>query len=230
MWNDSTRLSGYGPSLATSFSGSPMTVHWVIADDGSSTAERAKLEQLVESFRSTHPQVSLHLAKAHRGKGAIIRDAWDQHPQADWLAFVDADGSVSAGDLLRLIGEACDHGLSVIGIRKRTATTEITESLWRSVFHHGYLLCVHLILGLRSDDLQCGAKVIRGGDYRAVARDLKEDGFSFDTELLAALQHKQLEWMEVPVTWREKAGAKVRPLIDAWTMFLSLLRIRGRHC
>ena len=32
-----------------------------------------------------------HLADAHRGKGAGVREAWALHPEDDFLAFVDAE-------------------------------------------------------------------------------------------------------------------------------------------
>ncbi len=228
VWNDATRLSGFGATLAPALARSSLPIEWVIADDGSSAAEIEKLRALRESLLPVFPHIHLHLANAHRGKGSIIREAWDQHPDATWLAFADADGSVSAGDLLGLVEQARSHQQSVIGIRKRTATTEITESLYRSFFHHGYLLVVRLFLGLRGTDFQCGAKVIRGSDYRHIAGQLVENGFPFDTELLATLKRSGAGWLEVPVTWKEKRGGKVRPLLDAWSMFAAVLRIRGR--
>ena len=201
----------------------------MIADDGSSEAERRRLTELRESFSQVFPRVRVHFADAHRGKGSIIREAWDHAPDADWLAFADADGSVSASDLLGLVEAAVRRQQSVIGIRKRTEQTQITESLWRGLFHHGYLMVVHLFLGLRSEDLQCGAKVIRGEDYRRIAPDLEERGFSFDTELLSTLNQHGADWLEIPVTWTEKKGGKVRPLIDSWVMFKAVLRILRRH-
>ena len=229
VWNDATRLTAFGGSLAAAFAKSSLPIQWVIADDGSSSAEIEHLKSLQSSLHETFPHINLHLANAHRGKGSIIREAWGQYPDATWLAFTDADGSVSANDLLGLVDQARSQQQSVIGIRKRTKSTQITESLYRSFFHHGYLLVVHLFLGLRSEDLQCGAKVIRGSDYRHIAHHLVEDGFPFDTELLTTLKHSGSTWLEIPVTWREKRGGKVRPLIDAWSMFAAVLRIRARH-
>lgn len=229
VWNDATRLTAFGQSLASTFAQSSLPLEWVIADDGSSENEIGRLKSLQTSLQEVFPHISLHLANAHRGKGSIIREAWDQHPDATWLAFTDADGSVSASDLLRLIDQARSHQQSVIGIRKRTPSTQITESLYRSFFHHGYLLVVRLFLGLRSEDLQCGAKVIRGSDYRHISNHLVEDGFPFDTELLTTLRRSGSSWLEIPVTWMEKRGGKVRPLTDAWSMFAAVIRIRDRR-
>lgn len=227
VWNDSKRLSIYGPNLARALAASSLPVHWVIADDGSENAgEASRLRELREQFARDFPQVTLHFADAHRGKGAVIHEAWSLFPQAGWLSFVDADGSVSAGDMIRLIGMAVESGQSVIGIRKRTAETHIEESLRRSFFHHAFLLVADLLLNLRCADPQCGAKVIKGSDYREISPMLKEDGLAFDSELLATLFHKGFQWAEIPVTWIEKKGGKVKPFRDGWRMFKAVLRIR----
>ena len=178
------------------------------------------------SFAEIFPQVELHFADAHRGKGAVVREAWSLAPEAAWLAFVDADGSVTADEMLGLIDAAVSSGTSVLGIRKRTATTRVEESLWRGFFHRGFLVTVRILLGLRCQDPQCGSKVINGDAYRRVAGELRENGLAFDSELLAHLRKDGTGWAEIPVNWVEKSGGTVKPLRDCWSMLVALLRIR----
>ncbi len=147
--------------------------------------------------------------------------------EAGWLAFVDADGSVSGGDMLGLIDRAVSEGCSVMGIRKQSATTRVRESLWRGFFHRAFLMAVRVILDVRSEDPQCGSKVIHGDAYRRVADRLRENGLAFDSELLAGLMRDGSEWIEVPVSWEEKPGGSVMPLRDGWSMLAALVRIRS---
>ncbi len=226
VWTDSTRLTGFGMELARALAASPLPVRWIIADDGSGKAEESRLLELREIFAAIFSRVEVYFATAHRGKGSIVREAWALAPAVEWLAFVDADGSVNAGDMLALIGKAIAADRSVLGIRKRTATTRLSESPWRSMVHRGFLAVVHLVLGLECEDPQCGGKIIKGSDYRRVAAGLSENGLAFDTELLTALHRSGAEWLEIPVSWEEKKGGKVKPLRDAWPMLLALLRIR----
>lgn len=228
VWNDSARLEEYAPSLAQACAGSDLHIRWVISDDGSTPREIESLEALREMHRATFPKIDIHRGE-HRGKGSAIRGAWNADANSDWLAFVDCDGSTTAEDMLKLIQRAAKEDKSVIGIRKRTEQTEIHESFYRSIFHHGYLLVVRMLLGLSCEDPQCGAKVIRGEHYREVAGSLQEDGFCIDTELLTALKQKGFGWLEIPINWAEKKGGKVFPLIDSWRMFAGVLRIRSRH-
>lgn len=229
VWNDSARLAGFGSELATALADSSLAIHWVIADDGSAAHDHAPLRELRDAFGEIFPRVHLHLAARHHGKGAVVREAWTLRPDAAWLAFVDADGSVTPAEMLRLIHAAVDSEVSVLGIRKRTATTQFVESPWRGIFHRGFLLAAHVMLDLQCADPQCGAKILRGSHYRRIAHGLFENGLAFDSELLCALKRDGAGWSEIPVTWIEKPGGKVRPLRDTWGMFRALLRIRKRR-
>lgn len=228
VWNDSTRLADFGDSLAAVLAKSPLPIRWIIADDGSQADDHPRLMALKNRFSRGFPRVEVHFAGEHQGKGSVVREAWALDPDADWFAFVDADGSVTAEDFLRLIETAVSSGKSVLGIRKRTENTLLVESPWRGLAHRAYLLLSRLLLDMRCEDTQCGAKIIHGGDYRLVARRLCENGLAFDSELLFTLSHSGADWLEIPVNWTEKKGGKVKPLRDAWGVFIALVRISRR--
>ena len=84
VWKDSRRLAAYGRELADELARRASAVHWVIADDGSGPEEATRLQAQLEEYRKTYPHVSLHLAGVHRGKGAVVREAWNLFPEADW--------------------------------------------------------------------------------------------------------------------------------------------------
>lgn len=228
VWRDSRRLAVFGEALARALASSDLPIHWVIADDGSEKNEHEALRKLTTQFHEIFPKVELYFAPTHFGKGSVVREAWALYPDSEWLAFVDADGSVTAEEMLRLIAAARDSGKSALGIRKRTATTEIEESPWRGLFHQGFLIAANILLGLRCEDPQCGAKVLRGGDYRQVVARLREKGLAFDSELLFGLKRAGLDWIEVPVNWIQKGGGTVNPLKHSWGMLIALGRIRCR--
>ena len=127
-----------------------------------------------------------------------------------------------------LIARAVETDQTVLAIRKPTATTTVVESAWRGLAHRGFLMAAHFLLGLRCEDPQCGAKILRARDYRPVAPLLREDGLAFDSELLVALMLRGATWLEIPVNWLEKKGGRVSPLRDAWGMLAALWRVRSR--
>lgn len=228
VWNDTQRLARFGPELAKTLALAGLPVEWIIADDGSSTAEVDRLHSLAATFQTVYQRVRVHVSPQHLGKGGVVRQTWNECHNASWLAFLDADGSVNGTDWLRLMHQALATQDSVLGIRKRTATTQLKETWFRSLCHRGFLRLADGILGLQSADPQCGAKIMHGDDYRRAMPFLRENGLAFDSELLAVIRAQGSRWQEIPVNWHESPGGKVRPLFDAWGMFAALLRIRHR--
>jgi len=232
VWRDSERLDAFGTELACILAGVGRgvdSIHWIIADDGSEVEEQKKLRLLHSRLVQIFPNITIHFADAHRGKGAVVREAWAQASGAQWLAFVDADGSLSPSELMRLLGVALDTGQSVLAIRKKTGTTRVVESFPRAMAHRLFILAVKLLVGVHCEDPQCGAKVLLAEDYAKVAPSLKENGLAFDSEMLAALAGAGCTWKELPVTWIEKDGGKVRLIRDAWGMLAALWKIRLRQ-
>ena len=135
VWKDSARLAVFGCELAAELVKRHSEIHWIIADDGSGAEEVRRLEELAAEFSQVHPYLRVHPAKVHHGKGSVVREAWALEPDAAWLSFVDADGSVGAADMLDLIARARRTGRSTLAIRKNTETTRVHESPWRWVRH-----------------------------------------------------------------------------------------------
>jgi dolichyl-phosphate beta-glucosyltransferase len=87
---------------------------------------------------------------------------------------------------------------------------------------------VRLLTGIPFRDTQCGFKLLRGDDARALAAQMREDGFSFDVELILLARRRALTVRELPVTWRNDAGSRVSALRDSSAMLVSLARILRR--
>lgn len=231
VYRDSQRLSVFAPSLAKAFAESHRTIKWVVADDGSGEEEVRRLQELIEIHRKTHPDIELHEAGKHLGKGGTVRCAWKSYSDADWLAFVDADGSIDAESLLKLIEKAVEAGPghAVIASRRSSPETTVIQKPLRKITHRTFAALARAILNLPVRDLQCGAKVIDSTAFRAIAPQLVEDGFAFDAELLAALHRHGVKLIEIPVNWAEKSRGSVNPFVQAWPMLAAIFRVRRRR-
>ena len=230
VWNDSRRLELFGPKLAQALSSSGLSVRWIVADDGSSALEKGKISALVECMKIVYPNVEAMLFEERSRKGGAIYQAWDACPEADLLAFVDADGAIDPPSLLRLVERACERfpNTGVIGIRRDAEDTPTDRPWSRALSFRVFSALVRGLVGIDFEDTQCGAKVIPGAAYRAVSERLIERGFVFDVELLQALVAHGCDIEQVAIPWREMPGGKVKPLRDAWGMIGGLLRIRKR--
>ena len=231
VFHDAHRLSVFGPELARALAQSPLSILWVVADDGSGEKEEARVQALVNLFREVHPDTVFHTEGKHLGKGGAIRGAWRRYPEARWLAFADADGAVGAEDILKLIEKAVEAGPghAVLGSRDVEEGTKVVQGPLRKIIHETFAFLERLILGLRVLDPQCGAKVVDGAAFHDAAPQLKEDGFDFDPELLTALDKRGVTFIETAVNWTEKGGGTVNPFKVALPMLIALFRIRARR-
>ena len=230
VWYDSDRLAVFGPRLAQALADSGLSVRWVVADDGSSAAEQARVTSLVEGLAKDYPRVEAQLFAERSRKGGAVYRAWDAAADADFLAFVDADGAVDAASAVRLLQRACALGQNacVAGIRHDAADTPVRRPFGRAVSFRVFSFLVRGLLGISFEDTQCGAKIVPAAAYRAVAAGLQERGFVFDVELLLALGEYGCRIEPLRIPWNEIPGGKVHPLRDAWGMIAGLLRIRKR--
>ncbi|MBB5351006.1 hypothetical protein HNR46_001240 [Haloferula luteola] len=227
VWCDARRLARFAPDLAAALAASQLPVKWLIADDGSGAEERQRLEKIRQEIAEVYSKVEVSGESHHRGKGATVRTAWTSQPQAEWLAFVDADGSVSARETVRLLREALRRRRSIIGVRVSSEETKVREGLWRAIRHRAFLGATRWLVGLETRDSQCGAKVIRGEEFRDVQGRLHEEGFAFDVELMVELHAAGHSWVELPVAWDEKDESRLR-VGDSWKMLAALMEMRKR--
>lgn len=230
VWNDSVRLGRFAPGLADALAESGLSVHWVIADDGSSEEELQRLRALVVQLKPIYDRVSLMRCSRRFRKGGAIYEAWDQNDTAAWFAFVDADGAIDATTVVDILQrlKAFDMRTGIIGVRQNSSDTPVQRPLGRELSFKVFTVFVRALVGIRHSDTQCGIKVVPADRYRRVAPCLLERGFVFDVELLLALEKSGCTIKEVAIPWSEMPAGKVRPLRDAWVMLGGLLRIRRR--
>ena len=150
VWNDSVRLEHFGVELAKALAVSGLNITWVIADDGSDTEEVVQLERLKEKFSQIYSDVLLHLHPERSFKGGAIYQSWQQFPDADYYAFVDADGAVSAPELMRMLNCASDSenlDMSFVAVRHFSGSLTVDRSLLRKATFHFFRILVRGIVG-----------------------------------------------------------------------------------
>jgi dolichyl-phosphate beta-glucosyltransferase len=223
-YRESARLPVFLPELCAAvdqFEGARV----LVVDDGSGPEEAAKVRALVEGLRTQYACLRPLLELPENfGKGGAVHAGWTAHEGETWLGFVDADGSCSAAEVLRLAGLAAAESepLPVLfASRIKLLGRRVERLLKRHLLGRIFAIPVY--------DSQCGLKLVPRAAYEAVAPKLRVRGFAFDVELLAALIDNGCEVREVPIDWHEVPGGKVRLLRDSWRMARDVWRIRDRR-
>jgi hypothetical protein len=105
------------------------------------------------------------------------------------------------------------------------------ERRWlREAASLAYRMLQRTVLRLPVKDAQCGFKAISTDAARILLPLLREDGWMFDTELLALAKVHQFRVREIPITWIEHRDPNHRSAIsvfrDGWGFVRGVFRIR----
>lgn len=204
-----------------------------VVDDGSGAEEKAALQTLLTPLQEQFPclKPALFLPQ-NLGKGGAIYAGWHTHENAEWLAFVDADGSCPAGEVKRLMElsqKAPDEVAGLFASRIKILGRNVQRLLRRHLIGRVYATIVSESLKIPVYDSQCGLKMVRRRAFEKIEPVLKLNGFAFDIELLTALLDSGAKVEEVPIDWHETPGSKLHLLRDSFRMFRDVLSVRRRR-
>ena len=201
-----------------------------VVEDGSGDEEAKRMREIIttQQARSPHLLAPLMLAK-NLGKGGAVHAAWREEKSADWLAFVDADGSCSAVEVARLIQEARQSPprTALFASRIKMLGKSVERDFRRHLLGRVYATLVSELLDIPVYDSQCGLKLVPRACFEAIEARLKVTGFAFDVELLTTLLDSGCAVVEVPISWHETPGGKVRLLRDSFLMARDVLKIKA---
>jgi putative flippase GtrA len=184
-------------------SGFPFTTRITIADNGSADGTWAIATALAEKL----PRVRA-LRLEEKGRGRALNAVWSGS-DARVLAYMDVDLSTDLSALLPLVAPLLS-GHSDLAIGSRLARgAHVVRGPKRELISRTYNAILHLVLGARFSDAQCGFKAIRADRAHELLPLVRDHAWFFDTELLVLAQRAGLRIHEVPVDWTDDADSRV---------------------
>lgn len=199
----------------------------IVVDDGSRDATAAR----VTAALAGAPRARLLSYQPNRGKGAAVR-AGVAVSRGAVVLFMDADLSTPLTEIPRLLAVlAAERADVVIGSRGLPqAEIRVRPPLYRRLASALFDQVKYALVGLRRfTDTQCGFKAFRGEVARPLFALGQVDRFMFDVEILFLAERAGLRIVEMPVTWADMPGSKVRFWEGAVQMLRDLWRIRRLH-
>ena len=234
-YRDSHRLAPFLRDLVTTLPG-----HFsiLVSEDGSGDEEVARLKGLVSevclamTFGENGPALLDPLVhEPNSGKGGAVLRGWRQGTGYDLFAFADADGAVSAREIIR--AEQFMRAVSppvdaLFASRVKMMGRTIHRSKVRHYTGRVFATLVSVVGRVPAYDTQCGFKIVTAEAFEKINPFVRSLGFAFDVELLLLLMKTGRRVVEFPVDWRDVPGSKVKLLRDAMRMACEVFRIRRR--
>lgn len=222
-YNESHRLGECLRAIRQYVEGAGITCELIVVDDGSTDGSG----EVVGAFDASSLCLRLLRNERNRGKGYSVRRGM-LVANGSLILMTDADLSVPIDQLDKLLPliEAGDD--VVIGSR------DMPDSILRPAQPRSRRVAGRMFRALRRAfllpglcDTQCGFKLFRREDARAIFERQRANGFAFDVEVLAIAERDGLRIREVGVLWRNDPDSRVR-WRNTFGVVISLMRIWWR--
>lgn len=195
----------------------------LVVDDGSSD----HTVQVVKALQKRFPlPLRVHSLSSNQGKGAAVR-AGVLQSTGEYVLLMDADNATPITELPRLWKRREDAAV-ILGSRYLPGS-EIrrAQPLLRRIISRVGNGLIRVVAGLPLTDTQNGFKLLKGAVARESFRLATIDRWGFDVEVLVIAKRRGYGILEVPVSWYDAAGSKLRAGRDAWRTLRELVRIRS---
>lgn len=196
-------------------------VEFVIVVNGS----RDRTEEVVRAVAEKSPQVKFLVEPRAIGKGGAIMRGFEV-AAGEWVGFVDADNATSPEAFNDLVEHIGDAGAIIASRYIPGAKVSPRQRLSRRIASRVFNKLIRLLFKLPISDTQCGAKLLRGDAMRAAFPHLGLTRWAFDVDLLFQLRRLGYRITEVPTTWSEPGGSKLRIGRTSLEMFMAICRLR----
>ena len=221
-YNEGQRIGASLEKIISYVSRERWQVEILVVNDGSTD----NTVEIVNSFKSRAPYLRIVQNPGNRGKGYSVRNGM-LHASGDLLLFSDADLSAPIYEAKKLF-EAISAGADV-AIGSRWLVRELQKE--RQPFHRELLgrafnVALHMVLGLKYKDTQCGFKAFTREAAQLIFPNLKIERWGFDPEILFLARRLKLKVAEVPVEWSHDERSHISPFKDGVRMLGEMVKVR----
>lgn len=191
-------------------------------------------EAVVRRVQKKHAQyLDFHVVEEPIGKGGTILYGW-QNSQAEYVGFIDADGSTAPTEFEKLVEHIGSTTVGVIASRFLDDSKIIDrQNMLRTTMSRVFAMVVKLLFRMPYTDTQCGAKLFKREDIKQVLSHVHSTDMTFDVDLLWQLHKRNVHAEEISTIWVDKPGSasldsKKSFMLTGVNMVIKLWQLRFR--
>jgi dolichyl-phosphate beta-glucosyltransferase len=220
-YNERRRITKTLEAINEYFSNKPLTRQIIVVDDGSDDHTSNVVQNLKKDIRD----LSVIAYQPNRGKGYAIKIGIEES-HGEFILFIDADNSTPIEEFEKFYPLLKDNQV-VIGSRYISGSTIVVKQPKYRVFigRFGNMLIQSFLLD-GVTDTQCGFKAFQHEAAKQIFSRMKVNRFGFDIEILSIARLLNFTVKEMPVSWYNSPGSRIRPIKDALRTFGELIYIK----
>ena len=224
-YNEAARLPATLKIVAAFLSSLPFQSEIIVADDGSHDETQAMTRQVAATVGIP---IRIEALPTNQGKGAAVR-AGVLTATGAYILVTDADNATPITELPKLWALRTQAAVIVSSRYAAGADVRRAQPLVRRILSRVGNGLIRVMTGLQLSDTQNGFKLFEAVAAKAIFSVATIDRWGFDIELLVIAREQGMALREVPVTWYDASGSKLRAGRDAWRTLKELSRIVGNR-
>ena len=194
----------------------------LVIDDGSSDNTFINAVKLADNDK-----VRVYRLHNNVGKGFALIYGF-RKSRGDVIIFFDSDLDINPMQIYLLVKAIRSTNADVVITNKWHSLSKTTYTFTRWFLSRSFNALIKLLLGLKVNDTQTGAKAFRRYVLENVVPKLIVKKYAFDVELLLTVINSGYKVIEIPAPWGVKLTSKFK-VKEIWRMVLDLLAITYRY-
>jgi glycosyltransferase involved in cell wall biosynthesis len=223
-YNEAPHLAAHARAVVEILELTPWSWELVFVDDGS----RDDTREIIRAICARDARCRYIFHAANAGRGAAFKTGF-AGSDGRVTGFLDIDLEVHARYIPSLVNEIERHGAD-IATGHRHYLLQQTGGLHRAGFSWAYRRLCDVLLSLDLEDSETGCKFFKRATTSEVVLGAENDGWFWDTEVMARARLANLRIHELPVLFlrRSDKATTVRLLHDSVEYLRALHGFRGK--
>lgn len=225
LYNEEKRLLDGFKTIYSHLKKKPYIWEIIFVDDGSMD----KTNDMLLDIASRHSDMRIIKNERNMGKGAAVKNGV-LFAKGDIILFTDIDLSVPVSYIDAFIARIQEGYDAAIGSRRiEGSIIETHQSPLREFMGRCFTFISNFLLGINFSDHTCGMKAFKKDTAYALFSRQRIGRWAFDSEILFLSKKSAYKVAEVPVSWKDMPGTKVKMLKDAVRSLVDIAKIRFYH-
>jgi hypothetical protein len=219
-YNEAKRLRGAVEEVIKAAEKTGYDFEIIIAEDGSKDGT----DRIAAELAASNPRIK-HLHSDERlGRGRALMNAFSK-ASGDVVVYMDVDLATDLSHLKELVDAIIVEGYDFSTGSRLMKESQTDRPAKREIASRGYNFLVRLFLGSKLHDHQCGFKAFRRDLILELGKEVRDNHWFWDTEVLVLAQKRGYRVKEIPVRWKHGGETKVAFGKDILYMFSQILRM-----
>jgi dolichyl-phosphate beta-glucosyltransferase len=231
LFNEENRLPKLFKEIKKFSKKSKLTLEFIFVNDGSIDNSLILIKKFKkENIKKINIKI-IHYKK-NRGKGYALKKGV-LVGNKDWILTMDVDLSVSFRQIDFWIKKRfIKNGSNIFFGSRLLAQSNIRAKKYRVFTGDIFNILLRLIINdkfLNIKDTQCGFKLYKKHLAKIIFKNIKENGYIHDVEVLIIIRKKKFTVYELPVNWTHKDGSKINIIQDSIKMLINIFHLKLRY-